>query len=132
MSTIPIEISTEQLLRAVEQLPTNELDTFVAQVVALRTRRAGGQLGADETEFLLTINAAQLDPNQQARFDAPVAKRQEETITPVELQELIELTDIIERRDAKRLEALQELARLRQTTVGALMASLGIRTPAYG
>lgn len=132
MSTIPIEISTEQLLRAVEQLPTNELDTFVAQVVALRTRRAGGQLGADETEFLLTINAAQFDPNQQARFDALVAKRQEETITPVELQELIELTDMIERRDAKRLEALQELARLRQTTVGALMASLGIRTPAYG
>ena len=132
MSTIPIEISTEQLLRAVERLPANELDTFVAQVIALRTRRTGGQLGTDETVLLLTINAAHLDPAQQARFDALVAKRQAETITPAELQELIELTDMIEQRDAKRLEALQELARLRQTTVGTLMDSLGIRAPAYG
>jgi hypothetical protein len=36
MTTIPIEVSTEQLLRAVEQLPAPELDVFVAQVVALR------------------------------------------------------------------------------------------------
>jgi hypothetical protein len=132
MSTIPIEISTEQLLRAVERLPANELDTFVAQIVALRTRRAGGQLGADETALLLTINAAHLDPAQQARFDALVALRHAEMITPAELQELIELTDRIEQRDAERLEALQELAQLRQTTVGTLMDSLGIRAPAYG
>lgn len=132
MSTIPIEISTEQLLRAVERLPADELDSFVAQVVALRTCRAGGQLGVDETALLLTINAAHLDPAQQARFDALVAKRQAEMITPMELQELIELTGMSEQRDAERLEALQELARLKQTTVGTLMNSLGIRAPAYG
>lgn len=132
MSTIPIEISTEQLLRAVERLPADDLDTFVAQVVALRTRRSGGQLGTDETALLLNINAARLEPAQQARFDALVAKRQAETITPAELQELIELTDVIELRDAERLEALQELARLRHTTVRALMDSLGIRAPASG
>ncbi|MBP1468168.1 hypothetical protein EYB53_020825 [Candidatus Chloroploca sp. M-50] len=132
MSTIPIEISTEQLLRAVERLPANELETFVAQVIALRTRRAGGQLDANETALLLIINAAHLDPAQQARFDALVAKRQAETITPTELQELIAMTDVIEQRDTERLEALQELARVRQTTVGILMDALGIRTPAYG
>ncbi|WP_129673301.1 STAS/SEC14 domain-containing protein [Candidatus Chloroploca sp. Khr17] len=132
MSTIPIEISTEQLLRAVERLPANELETFVAQVIALRTRREGGQLDANETALLLTINAAYLDPAQQARFDALVAKRQAETITPTELQELIAMTDVIEQRDTERLEALQELARVRQTTVGILMDALGIRTPAYG
>jgi len=131
MSTIPIEISTEQLLRAVERLPADELDTFVAQVVALRTRRAHGRLGADETTLLLTINAARPEPAQQARFDALVAKRQAETITPAELQELIEVTDAIELRDAERLEALQELAQLRRTTVRALMDALGIRAPTY-
>ena len=39
MTTIPIEVSTEQLLRAVEQLPAQELDAFVAQVIALRAQR---------------------------------------------------------------------------------------------
>lgn len=132
MSTVPIEISTEQLLRAVERLPADELDTFVAQVVALRTRRAGRHLSADETGLMLLINAARLEPAQQALFDELVAKRQGETITPAELQELIQMTDAIELRDAERLAALQELAQLRHTTVRALMDSLGIRAPAYG
>jgi hypothetical protein len=83
-------------------------------------------------QLLLTINAARLEPAQQARFDELVAKRQAETITPTELQELIEMTDAIELRDAEQLEAMQALARLRHTTARALMDSLGIRAPAYG
>ena len=37
--TIEIQLSSEQLLQAVEQLPPNELSSFVAQVPALRARR---------------------------------------------------------------------------------------------
>lgn len=103
MSTIPIEISTEQLLQAVERLPAHELDAFAARVNALRTRREVRRLSEDETELLLQINRATLEPAQQARFDELVAKRQGETITPAELQELIQLTDSIEQRDAERL-----------------------------
>jgi hypothetical protein len=36
MTTIPIDVSTEQLLRAVERLPPQNLEAFVAQVIALR------------------------------------------------------------------------------------------------
>jgi hypothetical protein len=39
MTTIPIEVSTEQLLRAVERLPAQDLEAFVAQVIALRAQR---------------------------------------------------------------------------------------------
>lgn len=132
MSTIPIEISTEQLLQAVERLPVGELDAFAARVNALRARRAMPRLGVDETELLLQINRASLESAQQARFDALAAKRQAEAIEPAELHELIQLTDLAEQRDAERLEALIELARLRGTTVPALMDALGIRPPAYG
>lgn len=132
MSTIPIEISTEQLLRAVERLPADELDTFVARVVALRTRREGVLLRPDETALLLKMNVARLEPGQQARFDELVAKRQAETISPMELQELIQITDAVEQRDAERLEALSDLAGLRTTTVRALMDALGIKAPTYG
>jgi hypothetical protein len=132
MSTIPIEISTEQLLQAVERLPADELDAFAARINLLRARREPPRLSEEETALLLQINHAGLDPEQQARFDALVAKRQAETIAAAELQELVELTELSEQRDVERLQALADLARLRGTTVPALMDSLGIRPPAYG
>ena len=132
MSTIPIEISTEQLLQAVERLPADELDAFAARINLLRARREPPRLSEEETALLLQINRAALDPAQQARFDALVAKRQAETIAAAELQELVELTELSEQRDVERLQALAELARLRGTTVPVLMDSLGIRPPAYG
>ena len=65
----------------------------------------------------------------QRRFDELVAKRQAKTITLEEMEELIQITDQIEQRDAQRLAALVELARLRGTTLDALMATLGIPPP---
>jgi hypothetical protein len=130
MSTIPIEVSTEQLLRAVERLPSQELDAFVAQVIALRAQRNVPHLTQEETTLLRRINAP-LVPDLQRRFDELVARRQAETITPDELQELMGITDQIEQHDAERLAALNDLARLRQMTTPALMDILGIRAPSY-
>ena len=132
MTTIPIEaqVSTEQLLRAVEQLPPQELAAFVAQVVALRAQREAPHLGQPETTLLLQINRG-IPAETQRRFDELVAKRQAETITPDELRELIRITDQIEQRDVERLTALIELARLRRTTLDDLMGTLGIKPPAY-
>jgi hypothetical protein len=130
MTTIPIEVSTEQLLRAVDRLPQDELETFVAQVIALRAQRAAPHLTQEETALLLQINAG-LPAGVQQRFDELVAKRQSETITPDELHELIQITDQIERRDVQRLAALIDLAQLRQTSVPALISALGIQPPTY-
>jgi hypothetical protein len=132
MTTISIEaqVSTDQLLRAVERLPAQELATFVAQVVALRAQREAPHLSQSETKLLLQINQS-LPAQMQRRFDELVAKRQAETITPEELQELIQITDQIEQRDGQRLAALVELAHLRGTTLDALMATLGIAPPGY-
>lgn len=126
MTTIPIEVSTEQLLRAVERLPPQEFDAFVSRIVALRAQRTATALSQEETTLLLQINAG-LSAAHQRRYDELVAKRQAETITPAELQELIQMTDVIEQQDAHRLAALIDLAHLRKTTVSALMNTLGIR-----
>jgi hypothetical protein len=58
MTTISIEaqVSTEQLLHAVERLPPQELATFVDQVVALRAQRTAPHLDQPETTLLLQIN----------------------------------------------------------------------------
>jgi hypothetical protein len=119
MTTIPIEVSTEQLIRAVEQLPQQELETFVAQIVALRAQRTAPHLSQDETALLLQINGA-ISPDVQRRFNDLVAKRQMETISPAELTELIQITDVIEQQDAQRLAALIALAQLRLHSRGIM------------
>ncbi len=132
MTTIPIEaqVSTEQLLRAVERLPPQELEAFVAQVLALHAGREAPHLSQPETGLLLQINRG-IAPDLQRRFDELVAKRRAEAITPDELQELIQITDHIEQHDAERLAALVELAHFRRMTLADLMDALGIKPPAY-
>jgi ABC-type uncharacterized transport system ATPase subunit len=64
---------------------------------------------------------------QWERYDQLVGKRQAETLTPEELDELIALSDQIETVNVRRIEYLAELAQLRNTTVSALITELGIR-----
>ncbi len=130
MTTIPIDVSTEQLIRAVERLPQEELETFVAQIVALRAQRVASHLSKEETALLLLINAG-ISPDVQRRFNDLVTKRQTETISSAELTELIQITDVIEQQDTQRLAALIELAQLRHTSVPQLVDTLGIRSPAH-
>ena len=58
-----------------EQLPQHELETFVAQIVALRAQRTAPYLSQDETALLLQINAG-ISSDLQRRFNELVAKRQ--------------------------------------------------------
>ncbi len=132
MTTIPIEVqvSTEQLLRAVERLPPQELAAFVSQVLVVRAQREAPSLSQSETALLLQINQG-LPIELQRRFDELVAKRQAEVITLDELRELVQITDQIEQRDVQRLAALDDLARLRRMSLSELMDAIGIQPPAY-
>ncbi len=132
MTTIQIEaeVSTEQLLRAIEQLPPQEFASVVAHLLALRARRQEPSLSQDETPLLLKINR-RLSPDVQRRFDDLVAKRQAETLSAEELEELVRLTDTSEQHDVARLEALDGLARLRGAPLATLMTDLGITRPPY-
>lgn len=132
MTTIPIEaeVSAEQLLRAVEQLPSQDLATFVTRLLALRAQREEPHVSQPETTLLLQVNEG-IPIETRRRFDALIAKRQGEAITSEELAELIEITEEIERRDAQRLAALQELAQLRRMPLTDLLDDLGIAPPPY-
>jgi hypothetical protein len=65
------------------------------------------------------------------RFALLTAKRRAETLTDEEYEELLELVNEIELRDAKRVEYLAELAQLRNVSLRTLMQQLDIRPPAY-
>lgn len=64
---------------------------------------------------------------QWERYDQLVGKRRAETLTPEELDELIALSDQIEKVNVRRIEYLAELAQMRNTTVSAWITELGIR-----
>ena len=87
-------------------------------------------MNSDETKLLLKINQG-LPFDTQKRYDGLVAKRKAETLAPDEHQELLGLIEQIEKSDAERIKHLADLARLRGTTLTALMKDLGIRSPVY-
>jgi hypothetical protein len=132
MSTVRIEaqLPTDELLKAVGQLSQPELEQFVFQVIALRARRKAPSLPRAESELLLKINQG-ASPDVQKRYGELIAKRRAETLTPDEYNELLRLTEQTEALEARRVEYLAELARLRNTTLAALMKDFGIRKPAY-
>ena len=66
-------------------------------------------------------------PAQYVRFQELIQKRDLSIIPEVELQELIGITDEIETRDVKRLEALIELSQIRGVSLDELMQNLGLK-----
>jgi hypothetical protein len=120
-------LSTEQLFYAVEQLPTRELEKLAAKVFRLRVKRTEPRrLTRRETELLQAINRAAPQEVRQ-RFDELYARRHE--LAPVEQEELLRLNDQLEMLNAERLEKLLALARIRKTTLCALMDDLGLKPP---
>jgi len=132
MATIQIEaqVPTDRLLKAVGQLSQSDLEQFVFQVITLRAQRQAPHLPQAEADLLLTINQG-LPTELEARYNELIAKRQAETLTQNEHNELTRLTDQVEELETRRIQCLAELARLHQTTLAALMQTLGIREPTY-
>ena len=124
------QLSSAQLLQAVELMPSEELDEFVERILLLHARRSATHLKHTESELLLQINRG-IPPELRERYEALSAKRQAETLNSEEYAEVLRLTGQIEQLDAVRLTALAELARLRQISLAELMQTLGIQPPDY-
>jgi len=127
---VEAQLSTDELLKAADQLSQSELEQFARQVIALRARRQAPSLPQIESELLIKVNQG-VDPDVQQRYDELIEKRQAESLSFDEHQELLRLSDEIEKVNARRMEHLAELAHLRQISLTELMEDLGIQSPAY-
>ena len=78
-----------------------------------------------ESRLLEQINSG-LPEEFWRRYHELTDKRRAETLTSSEHSELISLSDRVEALNARRIESLAELARLRKTTLRALAHELGI------
>jgi len=123
---LTIQIEKEQLLDALLRMPQRELEQFVAKAFSLKARERTRALSEREAELLFKINRG-LPLATQRRLNELIDKRRAEAISAKELRELKKLTDQIEKSDAKRLELLTELARLRNVPLRKLIKHLGLK-----
>ena len=124
--TSHIEIDIDDMLKGVAQLEPSELEQVVNKLLALQAHQRVQSLSKTETDLLEQINQG-LPQTVRLRYDEFAAKLHEETITPTEHEELLQLTNQIEQADVERLRALIALAELRQVSLDTLMDQLGLR-----
>src|SRR6266436_4138351 len=130
MATPSAQLSTDQILTAVTHLSLSELDQLFAHGLALQAKGKAAHLSAIESGLLMRINQ-DLPSEICERLAVLRTKREDETITDTEYEELTRLTDQAEELHAARMAALVELATLRGLPLPVLMDQLGIHFPAH-
>ena len=118
--TVQTQLPFEQLIQTVEQLDASELEQLIAQAIRVQNKRKILSLPKDQSLLLQQIT--QCIPNDlQERYNFLISKRQDNSLTYEEYQELINLGEHIEAIDVKRLENLTELAKIRQTSLNSVI-----------
>ncbi len=123
-------MSLDELIKAANQLDGTDLERLLQQVVVLRTQRKAHVLPAEEAQLLDKINQG-IPPELRAQYQVLRAKREAENLTDLEYDTLIQLSNQIEQLGAQRLEALANLAQLREVSLQQLMETLGIQPVNY-
>jgi hypothetical protein len=102
-------------------------DTYILRLLQrdLQAHTAPARLSPEESKLLKKINVS-LSAVEWERYRALLSKRDAETLTAQEQAELVALSDEIEEANTRRMKAVAELARLRETSVPALMETLGL------
>src|SRR5262245_33504247 len=117
-------LTRDDLLKAVKRMKRDEFEEFLQEAFSLRTKDHA--LSEHETALLLKINEG-LPEGLRQRYADLRARDARESLSANERQELLRLTDEIELHDARRVEALAELAQLRGVPIRTLMKQLGIK-----
>src|SRR5512145_264160 len=124
-----IEIGTEHLLKAVSQMPEEELQRFITRLFTLKASQKARTLSERESELLIKIDQG-LSPPDARRMKELIAKRQSYTVTEGELQESSRLTDESEHMNVERIKHLLESVHLQGATLDEALEQLGIKPAA--
>lgn len=129
MAVHSLEISTENLLDIVLQMPETEFNQFIEKAKKLRQKSSNPNWSKNEIDLIKKINESVLSDEEQNRFDELVRKRQSEKISQKELDELISLTEKSEALNVERVKNLITLAKSKKVTLDEIMDKLGIKPP---
>jgi hypothetical protein len=122
---VSAELSFDQLVNAVTQLPQSELQKFLHTVDKIHPLHKEHRLSSRESELLLEINQG-IPPAVQQRYYELIDKRDVRTLSPEEYQELLDMTDQVELYNARRMRYIMKLAALREQSFNVLLDELGM------
>jgi hypothetical protein len=121
-------MSTDELLKAVDNMSEPDLTNLVKRVMFVRARHQANISIAEETALLQEIRK-EISPELNDRYEALLDKRDDETLTEAEYAEILDLSNQIECFGVTRIQALAKLATIRQVPLLKLMDDLGIQSP---
>jgi len=124
------KITPAQVIEDMTRLTARQLGTVIEKAALIRLKKTTRVLSERESELLRVINHG-LSVEKSAKLEALRHKLSQEAITRREREQLLRLTDELERLGAERLKALMELAAIRKTTVTKLMNEIGMTEAAY-
>lgn len=128
--TVNLMQELEQSVRRAARRAGVTPDAYVADVLRRHLQAETPMLPASESALLQQINIG-LSEREWQRYHQLRNRLADETLTPDEQVELLDLTDRIETANVQRVAALIQLAEIRNTSVDALIDQLGIRPAAY-
>ncbi len=99
-----------------------DLDNFVNKLLEEQL----DSIATKEDELLLKINLGIAEEKWKLYYQL-IEKRKAETLTTVEYQQLIDLSNEIEIANAERMKYLVQLAQMRKVSLKVLMNDLGIK-----
>ncbi len=110
------QITISELLKSVGQLNTIEFEEFFMKIQSLRAQKIPFSVSDEENRLLKQIIAGLLS-SKQVRFEYLIARRDARTITEQEFNELLKLTEEIEKNDTIRLKRIAKLADLKNMSL---------------
>jgi hypothetical protein len=110
------------VLRLLERNLVNSLGGDIAATESPRENR----LNHHESELFQTINHSLANIDWQ-HYETLLTKRDAQTLSANEQTELIAMSDQIELANGDRIQALAELAKIRNTNIQALMIELDLK-----
>lgn len=129
-SFYPSKWTSDELLKAMEHLPPSEVDLLYTRLRSLRRGRHGASAPVSESALLAQINRG-FSESWWKHYEHLLEKRRNETLNKGEHKELVRLTDQVEGREAKRMQALVQLAGLRKQSLRSLMKDLGLMASSH-
>ncbi|CAN5700651.1 hypothetical protein BH18ACI1_BH18ACI1_04230 [soil metagenome] len=122
---VHLEVTTENLLNAIVQMPEGEFNRFVEKARKLRQKEQ--KVSLKEADLLHKINTI-FSAEKRRRYNELYAEFQSENISEKEHKELLKLSDEFEILNAERLKYIGELATLRGQSLENIIKDLGIKT----
>src|SRR5688572_16580909 len=117
------EITTENLLGVVLQIPEKEFERFFQNARKLKKR---------EADLIAKLDDFNLSPEKEKLYRKLRRKFRAEKISPEEHQEMIAITNELEALNVERIKCLGEISKIRQKSLSETVKELGIKPKNYG